>query len=509
LREPGGEDPEAMALEMSSAEQSVLEALGEIYPTTTHIHELATKVKPPLESKQLLQAVDGLHSRGLIDCVPLKDFTGLVNAANIVLSSEGIKSLSKPGNQRNTPTTCRVLNVLISSPSDVNAERDAVEKAIREWNVNHRNNRNIMLEPVRWETHSYPAMGKRPQGILNNQIVKDADLMIGIFGSRMGTPTGTAPSGTCEEIEEVRKTGCHVALYFSDAPVARNADREQLEALEAYRKSLAKEGLYFTFTSPDDLYRRVTNHLPRIVDDVEDKLRKSEIVSPVTKHEPTIRQPEARVRFVNRARSMNLRDGDELSPQEMELLWEAARSSSGEIYHSMTMDGEGLRANGKHFLVGATPRSASEWLSALRGLEDRGLIEPLSEDHDFFRVTGDGYTLSDTLEGFARWETHAIKLRALYINADTHEETVACNSLIALPATYYPDQVGVDGHRSRGMKQPRTLLVEGVGAPPNIKWTPTDVEFVDESTQQIESFRVGGLEYVHPGKLKLPLDASK
>ena len=77
-----------MALEMSSAEQSVLEALGEIYPTAIHIHELATKVKPPLESKQLLQAVDGLHSRGLIDCVPLKDFTGLVNAANIVLSSK-------------------------------------------------------------------------------------------------------------------------------------------------------------------------------------------------------------------------------------------------------------------------------------------------------------------------------------------------------------------------------------------------------------------------------------
>jgi uncharacterized protein DUF4062 len=120
-----------------------------------------------------------------------------------------------------------VLNVLISSPSDVNAERDAVEKAVREWNVNHRKNRNIMLEPVRWETHSYPAMGERPQGILNNQIVKDADLMIGIFGSRMGTPTGTAPSGICEEIEEVRKTGRHVALYFSDAPVARKALTER------------------------------------------------------------------------------------------------------------------------------------------------------------------------------------------------------------------------------------------------------------------------------------------
>jgi len=58
----------------------------------------------------------------------------------------------------------------------------------------------------------------RPQAILNRQIVDSGHLLIGIFGNRLGTPTGKAQSGTIEEIEEFRKTGRYVALYFSSAP---------------------------------------------------------------------------------------------------------------------------------------------------------------------------------------------------------------------------------------------------------------------------------------------------
>jgi hypothetical protein len=71
-----------------------------------------------------------------------------------------------------------------------------------------------MLHAVRWETHSYPATGERPQGIINRQIVDSGHLLIGIFGNRVGTPTGEAQSGTIEEIEQFRKTGRYVALYF-------------------------------------------------------------------------------------------------------------------------------------------------------------------------------------------------------------------------------------------------------------------------------------------------------
>lgn len=57
------------------------------------------------------------------------------------------------------PVKATILNVLIASPSDVSAERNAVESAIHEWNTNHHVQTGIMLHPVRWETPSYPSGG--------------------------------------------------------------------------------------------------------------------------------------------------------------------------------------------------------------------------------------------------------------------------------------------------------------------------------------------------------------
>jgi hypothetical protein len=140
-----------------------------------------------------------------------------------------------------------ILNVLIASPSDAIAERDAVESAIQEWNANHHADTGVMLHAVRWESHSYPASGDRPQAIVNRQIVDQGDFLIGIFGNRLGTPTGAAQSGTIEEIERFRKAGKHVVLYFSTADLPRNADREQLKALEDYQRERQKDTLYATF----------------------------------------------------------------------------------------------------------------------------------------------------------------------------------------------------------------------------------------------------------------------
>lgn len=46
-----------------------------------------------------------------------------------------------------------------------------------------------------------------PQLIINNSIIKNADMVIALFGSRLGTPTARATSGTIEEIEEMIKAG--------------------------------------------------------------------------------------------------------------------------------------------------------------------------------------------------------------------------------------------------------------------------------------------------------------
>jgi hypothetical protein len=109
------------------------------------------------------------------------------------------------------------------------------------------------------------------------------------------------------------------------------------------------------------------------------------------------------------------------------------------------------------------------------------------------------------LEEFARWDAHSITLRAYYMNADAQEVKLACKGIVALPATYYPDQVGADLSVQRSLKERQSLLVEGLGSMPGIDWQPTDAEFMDDFSGKVETFRVDGMEYIRPGRLKLPI----
>jgi hypothetical protein len=108
----------------------------------------------------------------------------------------------------------RVYRILIASPSDVAEEREAAVKVIQDWNDLHSASRQITLLPLRWETHTAPEYGTRPQEVVNRMVVDDCDLVVGIFWTRIGSPTGVADSGTLEEIERVGKAQKPIMLYF-------------------------------------------------------------------------------------------------------------------------------------------------------------------------------------------------------------------------------------------------------------------------------------------------------
>src|SRR5690348_1735150 len=104
----------------------------------------------------------------------------------------------------------RVLQVLIASPSDVAAERQSLPIAIYEWNSLNAEAMGTVLLPVLWETHSTPEMGDRAQALVNRQVVDGCDILIGLFWTRLGSPTGDAESGTVEEIERFLATNRRV-----------------------------------------------------------------------------------------------------------------------------------------------------------------------------------------------------------------------------------------------------------------------------------------------------------
>lgn len=153
--------------------------------------------------------------------------------------------------------TATVLRVMIASPSDVPDARDAVEHAVYGWNEANARAKRVVLQPWRWESSAVPVLGGHPQTLINSQGVDESDIVIAIFGSRLGSPTPEAVSGTVSEIERALKQDKPVHLYFSVAPLPRDVDTAQLDGLRAFRAEVEGRGLLGEFTNLSQLEHEV------------------------------------------------------------------------------------------------------------------------------------------------------------------------------------------------------------------------------------------------------------
>jgi hypothetical protein len=169
------------------------------------------------------------------------------------------------------PRQSTVYEVLIASPSDVITERAVLTEVVEDWNSANSRSRAISLQAIRWELDAVPSVGDTPQHIINKQLVENADVLVVVFWTRLGTPTGGALSGTVAEIEHVRSHGKRVLLYFSDADIPHKHDVDQFRLLKEYQKSLGDQALYQTFSGADDLRRRSSRDLARIVNELTSK----------------------------------------------------------------------------------------------------------------------------------------------------------------------------------------------------------------------------------------------
>jgi hypothetical protein len=159
------------------------------------------------------------------------------------------------------PRNARCFDVLIASPSDVQAERQVISECIEDWNSQHSRATGTIIQPRRWELDAMPETGARPQSFINRQIVDVSDMLIGVFWSRLGSPSGVAASGTVEEINRLVDAGKPVALYFSKVPLPYDHDQTQLAAVQEYKKRIQQTALYFEFPDREQLRRLVSLHL--------------------------------------------------------------------------------------------------------------------------------------------------------------------------------------------------------------------------------------------------------
>jgi hypothetical protein len=150
--------------------------------------------------------------------------------------------------------------VFLATPSDVAEELVVVEALLRDWNLQHGQAKGVRLELVNWRTHTRPAFGRRPQALVNKQAFDTCDLVVAIFWSRFGTPTGRAGSGTEEEIRRGIKQGKEVLVYFSERPSLKIKPAEH-SRIEKFKRKFGQKALFWSYSDTAGFEHAFRNHL--------------------------------------------------------------------------------------------------------------------------------------------------------------------------------------------------------------------------------------------------------
>lgn len=170
--------------------------------------------------------------------------------------------------------------IFLSSPSGIEKDHASVDGAISELNQTFGNHRNLVLELVKWETHTAPGISlDGPQGVINSDIGTDYDLFIGILGTKFGTPTAEAGSGTEEEFLNAydkyqdSPNSVQILFYFKTAPPKSvfDIDSDQLAKVQRFKESLGTKGILFReYADAGELSKFLRLDIPKRIDQLID-----------------------------------------------------------------------------------------------------------------------------------------------------------------------------------------------------------------------------------------------
>lgn len=176
----------------------------------------------------------------------------------------------------------RVFEIFIASPSDVEIERNIVRKVIERWNVLNSKSMNIVLKTLGWEKDIFENHTvARAQDLVNEQILERADFLVGIFWTKVGSPTGGYESGTVEEIEKHVNTGKPSLLFFSNKPIATTSiDTNELDRVNKLKENFLGENCYNTFNSDENFEQKLFDSISKFFNDKKNVERLIKNISP-------------------------------------------------------------------------------------------------------------------------------------------------------------------------------------------------------------------------------------
>lgn len=160
------------------------------------------------------------------------------------------------------PFHTTAVQVMLASPGDTSEQRAEILAAVARWNGRYAQMRGFVITPWLYELHATPMYGERAQSLINQQGVDKSDVVIVIFGNKLGTPTGVDVSGTVEEMRRAHALDKRVHVYFSSADVPQNKITDAV-ALQEFKTQFeeAQLGYYDTYTDARDLSLKVIEAL--------------------------------------------------------------------------------------------------------------------------------------------------------------------------------------------------------------------------------------------------------
>ena len=166
--------------------------------------------------------------------------------------------------------TIKKYTILISSPSDVEKYVKNVQKAIKQYNTEYGLLSGIVFDYKNWKENVYPKYGEQAQDVINRQIVEKSDIVIALFGAKLGTPTKEHQSGTIEEIVKITKLGGKALTFFATGKLIKIEDinPEQLTKLNIFKRDYY--GIYNGFASATKLEESVINALKNLSLELKD-----------------------------------------------------------------------------------------------------------------------------------------------------------------------------------------------------------------------------------------------
>ena len=166
------------------------------------------------------------------------------------------------------PQTITLYRIFLAAPSDVTEELSVVGEILEDWNLQHGQELGVRVEMVNWRTHTFPATGKRPQALVNKQAFDACDVVVALFWSRFGTPTGRANSGTEEEIRRGIRQGKKVLVYFSDRPIPQREKRKDDVQIDQFKRRFGQKAIYWVYSDLQRFEKAFRGHIANTMHDL-------------------------------------------------------------------------------------------------------------------------------------------------------------------------------------------------------------------------------------------------